>query len=293
MRQIMRSNWMQQVVFLGPSLTAFTIIILIPFILSIYYSMVRWNGVSSEVVWIGLDNFRTIIFNDKDFANSFWFTTKLTAAIVVFSNLLGFTLAYVLTHSLKLRNAMRTIFFIPNVLGGLLLGFIWQFIFINSFQTIGDLTQIKLFQLSWLGTEATAFWGIVIVSVWQLSGYVMVIYIAGLVSVPSSLKEAAMIDGAKAWQVLRHIIIPMVMPAFTVCLFWTTSWAFKIFDVNFSLTAGGPFKSTESVAMNIYFEAFEYNRFGLGTAKALIFFIVVAAISSIQVYLTKRKEVEL
>lgn len=293
MKRLPNSSWAQQVVFIGPSLTAFSIIILIPFIMSLYYAMVQWNGISDDVVWVGLDNFRTIFLHDKDFANSFWFTARLTVAVVVLTNVLGFALAYILTHGLKLRNAMRTMFFIPNVLGGLILGFVWQFIFINSFQTIGKATGIELFLLPWLGTEATAFWGIVIVSVWQLSGYVMVIYIAGLVSVPQSLKEAAMIDGATKSHVLRHIIIPLVMPSVTVCLFWTISHTFKIFDVNFSLTEGGPFKSTESVAMNIYLEAFEYNRYGLGTAKALIFFIVVIAISSVQVWLTGRKEVEM
>lgn len=293
MKRLSNSSWAQQVVFIGPSLTAFSIIILIPFIMSLYYSMVQWNGISDDVVWVGLDNFRTIFMHDKDFAHSFWFTARLTAAIVVLTNLLGFTLAYILTHGLKLRNVMRTMFFIPNVLGGLILGFIWQFIFVSSFKTIGEFTRIELFLLPWLGTEATAFWGIVIVSVWQLSGYVMVIYITGLVSVPHNLKEAAMIDGARRLHILRHILIPLVMPSVTVCLFWTISHAFKIFDLNFSLTEGGPFKSTESVAMNIYLEAFEYNRYGLGTAKALIFFIVVMAISTVQVYLTKRREVEM
>ena len=169
MKRTLQSGWMQQVVFLGPAITAFSLIILIPFFMSIYYSMVQWDGVSSRIEWVGFDNFRAIFANDRDFANSFLFTLKITVAIVALTNLLGFSLAFILTQGLKLRNAMRTVFFIPNVLGGLLLGFIWQFIFVNSFETIGKATNIGFFALSWLGTEATAFWGIVIVSVWQLS----------------------------------------------------------------------------------------------------------------------------
>ncbi|HZG56709.1 sugar ABC transporter permease, partial [Paenibacillus sp.] len=144
----------------------------------------------------------------------------------------------------------------------------------------------------WLGTAGTAFWGIVIVTIWQYAGYLMVIYIAALMNVPSELMEAARIDGATRLQLLRTIIVPMIMPAVTVCLFLTISWSFKVFDLNLSLTKGGPFGSTESVALNIYQEAFRNNRYGIGTAKALIFFVVVAIITTLQVYFTKKREVE-
>ncbi|MFD2115547.1 carbohydrate ABC transporter permease [Paenibacillus yanchengensis] len=277
---------------MGPATLFFIIIVVIPFLMSIYYGFTSWNGVTSEVTFVGFSNYKYILFEDSAFSNSFWFTAKYMLATLILINLVGFLLALLLTQPLKTRNVLRTIFFMPNVIGGLLLGFIWSFIFVKGFAAVGDWTNIGFFLLPWLGTEATAFWGIVIVSVWQLSGYVMIIYIAALVNVPSELVEAAKIDGATKWQMLKSILLPLIMPAITVCLFLTISWGFKVFDINLSLTKGGPFGSTESVALNIYNEAFRNNRFGIGTAKALIFFIVVAIITMTQVYLTKRKEVE-
>ncbi|MCP1306523.1 carbohydrate ABC transporter permease [Paenibacillus tyrfis] len=286
------SGMLQQTVFVGPAFLFFSLIVLVPFLMSMYYSFTEWNGVTSNVKWIGLDNFKQILTTDKDFHKAFWFTTRFTVTSVILANLLGFGLALLLSQALKTRNVLRTVFFLPNVIGGLLLGFIWQFIFIKGFSTIGELTQIAFFQLPWLGDAPTAFWGLIIVSVWQTAGYLMVIYIAGLANVPKELTEAATIDGATRWQALRHITIPMIMPSVTVCLFLTISWAFKMYDLNVSLTQGGPFNSTQSVALNIYEEAFRNNRYGLGTAKAFIFFIVVALITLIQVSLTKKKEVE-
>ncbi|MDF2814750.1 MAG: transporter permease [Paenibacillus sp.] len=286
------STWLQQLIFLGPAIAVFAVIIVIPFALGIYYSLTDWNGVSGAVQWIGLDNFVAILTDDKDFARSFWFTARFTVADVLLTNLLGFALAYLLAQPLKSRNLLRTVFFLPNVIGGLLLGFIWQFIFVKGFSTIGNATGISFFQLPWLGDSTTSFWALIIVSVWQGAGYLMVIYIAALTNVPKEVLEAAHIDGANRWQILWNITIPLIMPAITICLFLTISWAFKMFDLNFSLTKGGPFRSTESVAMNIYLEAYQNNKLGLGTAKALIFFAVVALITTIQVTLTKRREVE-
>lgn len=286
------SRLIQQLIFVGPSTVFFLIIMVIPFLMSLYYSMTNWNGVSERVEWIGFDNFAYIFTEDKKFLQSFSFTARFTLLGVIMTNLLGFFLAYFLTKPLKTRNVLRTIFFMPNVIGGLLLGFIWQFIFVRGFSAIGELTGLAFFELPWLGTKGTSFWAIVIVFVWQTAGYLMVIYIASLNNIPKDILEAAEIDGASRRQVLRTIILPLVMPAVTVCLFLAISWSFKMFDLNLSLTKGGPFGSTESLAMNIYFEAFTNNRLGLGTAKALIFFIVVAIITSLQVHFTKRKEVE-
>jgi len=283
---------LHQLVFVGPAFIFFTIIVAIPFLLGMYYSFTDWNGVTGKMSWVGLSNFRTILTEDQAFWNSFWFTTRFSVASVVLVNLVGFMLAFMLTRPLKTRNLLRTIFFLPNVIGGLLLGFIWQFIFVKGFASVGAATGLSFFQLPWLGDEATAFWGILIVSVWQGAGYLMVIYISALVNIPNELMEAAHIDGATTGQMLRHIIVPLVMPAVTVCLFLAISWAFKMFDLNVSLTKGGPFRSTESVALNIYQEAFQNNRYGLGTAKAFLFFLAVALITSLQVYFTKKKEVE-
>jgi raffinose/stachyose/melibiose transport system permease protein len=285
-------QWLQQTIFVGPALLVFFVIVVIPLGMSIYYSFTEWNGISSEVKWVGLDNFKQILFHDEQFKQDFYFTFRLALVQVVLTNAVGLLLAIMLTQQLKTRNMLRTIFFMPNVIGGLLLGFIWQFIFIKGFASIGDLTHIHFFQLPWLGDATTGFWGIIIVSVWQGAGYLMIIYIAGFANVPTDLLEVARIDGANRWQLFRKIKLPLIMPSITVCFFLSISWAFKIFDVVLSLTKGGPYNSTESIALNIYQEAFRNNRYGLGTAKALIFFVIVALITIIQVAYTKKKEVE-
>lgn len=287
------SQQIQQLVFVGPSTIFFVLIVAVPFFLGLYYAFTDWNGISRQVDGVGLRNFAHIFTKDPAFLNSFWFTAKFTVLGVLLTNLVGFLLAYFLTKRLYTRNVMRTVFFMPHVIGGLLLGFIWQFIFVRGFASIGGATGWSFFNLPWLGTEATSFWAIVIVFVWQNAGYLMVIYISAINNVPKSLIEAAKVDGAGRGQVLRSVIIPLVMPAVTVCLFLALSWSFKLFDLNLSLTKGGPFKSTESVALNIYNEAFNISRFGMGSAKAIIFFVIVALISILQVRATKSREVEM
>lgn len=287
------SEWTQQTIFVGPGLLAFTLIVLIPFLLGFYYSFTEWNGLDlDKAKWIGMDNFQRIFLHDDNFWTAFRFTLKFTVLTVVGANLLAFLLALMLTSAMKGRNALRTIFFLPNVIGGILLGYIWQFIFTKGFKTIGELTGWSLFELPWLGTPGTGFWGLVIVFIWQTAGYMMVIYIAAIVGVPKDLIEAARIDGASYFQTIRKVMLPLVVPAITICLFLTTSNAFKMFDLNLSLTKGGPGTSTQSLAYNIYAEALVNNRYGLGTAKALLFFLVISIISVTQVWLTKRKEVE-
>ncbi|GGG55094.1 carbohydrate ABC transporter permease [Paenibacillus radicis (ex Gao et al. 2016)] len=286
-------QWLQQLVFLGPGTIAFSIIVLIPFLLGFYYSFTEWNGLDlDKAKWTGMNNITRIFTNDDKFWTAFGFTLRFTFVTIIATNVLGFLLALLLTRPLKGRNALRTIFFLPNVLGGILLGYIWQFIFTKGFKTIGELTGWPIFELPWLGTPNTGFWGLVIVFVWQTAGYMMIIYIAAIVGVPKDLMEAATIDGATYWQSIRKITAPLIMPAITVCLFLTTSNAFKMFDLNFSLTKGGPGTSTQSLAYNIYAEALINNRYGLGTAKAMLFFFAVSIIAVTQVWLTKRKEVE-
>ncbi|MBB6634743.1 carbohydrate ABC transporter permease [Cohnella thailandensis] len=286
-------EWIRQSVFVGPGLIAFSIIVLVPFLLGFYYSFTEWNGLDlNKAKWIGMDNLNRIFANDEKFWASLAFTLKFTAVTVLITNGLAFVLGLALSRALKTRNFLRTVFFLPNVIGGILLGYIWQFIFTKGFKTIGEFTGWPLFELPWLGTPGTGFWGLVIVFVWQSAGYMMVIYIAAIVGVPKDLSEAAVIDGASYWQTVRKVTIPLIMPAVTVCLFLTTSNAFKMFDLNLSLTKGGPGTSTQSLAYNIYAEALVNNRYGLGTAKAMIFFVLVSLIAITQVWLTKRKEVE-
>ncbi|MBB6636283.1 carbohydrate ABC transporter permease [Cohnella thailandensis] len=282
----------RQTVFMGPAVLVYVTILLIPLLLGLYYSMTDWDGASSSYSWVGFGNYKEALLDDPDFVYSFWFTIKMTLVIALLMNLIGFGLAFLLTKKLRFRNLWRAVFFLPNVLGGLILGFLWNFIFTKVFEAIGEATNWPLFAIAWLGNEHTAFWSLVIVSVWHGLGYVMIIYIAGLVNIPTEIREAAQIDGATGWQSLTRITLPLIMASVTICLFWTISSTLRIFDLNYSLTAGGPFGSTESVAMNIYYEAFRDNNFGLGSAKAVIFFLVVVVITAVQVILTKRKEVE-
>ncbi|WP_407267750.1 carbohydrate ABC transporter permease [Radiobacillus sp. PE A8.2] len=279
--------------FVGPAFLFFILIVIIPFFIGIYYSFTNWNGVDSTVLWVGFDNFIKLFTSDTAFLNSFWFTLRFTVTVLILTNVVGFIFALLVTNHLKTQNMLRTAFFIPNVIGGLILGFIWQFIFVRGFASIGEIIPLPFFQAPWLGDPRTAFWAMVIVFVWQLSGYMMIIYIAALQGVDESLLEAARIDGANAWQQLFKVVIPLIVPAFTICLFLTTSMAFKVFDLNFALTGGGPFNSTESLTIHIFEQAFSFNNYGLGSAKALVFFIIVALITLLQVNFTKRREVNM
>lgn len=287
-----RRNSGSFIVFVGPAFLVFAALVLVPFLMGLYYSFTNWNGVVGNIQYVGFDNYKYIFTQDADFKQSFIITTKYTFFAVILTNLIGFGLALLVTKGLKSRNILRTIFFLPNLIGGLLLGFIWQFIFNKGLTSLGAALGIDSLMQSLLGTAKGAFWAIIIVAIWQGAGYIMIIYVAALQGVPQELIEAAQVDGADRFTTLRKIIIPMVAPAVTVCLFLTISWSFKVFDQNLSLTGGGPFKSTEMLALNIYTEAFVNNRYGLGEAKAIVFFIVVAAISILQVYITKKREVE-
>ncbi len=278
--------------FVLPILFAFTVVVIVPLVTGIYYSFTEWNGRVDQVPnFVGLKNYVSV-FKDEGFLNAFIFTTKFTLVSIVIVNVVGFSLALLVTRKLKMSNFMRTIFFMPNLIGGLILGFIWQFIFVGVFQTIGEHLNILSLQ-GWLSNEKTGFWGLVIILTWQMAGYLMVIYIAALQNIPSELIEAAEIDGANSWERTRHIIIPMVAPAVTISIFLTLANSFKLFDQNLALTNGGPGNSTEMLALNIYKTAFTFTKFGEAQAKSIIFFLVVAVVTLFQVYLGKKKEVEM
>lgn len=276
--------------FLTPVLAALIIVVIIPLLFGFYYSFTNWNGIG-RLDFIGLENYINL-FQDDAFLSAFWFTVKFSIASIVIINIIGLGLALLVTTKLKTSNLLRTVFFMPNLIGGLILGFIWQFVFIKVFGSIGDLLGIEALN-GWLSTTDTGFWGLVILTAWQMSGYIMIIYIAYLQAVPGDLLEAAEIDGANAFQRFRHITFPLVAPAFTVSLFLTLSHSFKIYDQNLSLTGGAPYNSTEMVAMNIIRSAFTDNEMAYAQSKAVIFFIIVAIVSLLQVYFNKKREVEL
>ena len=276
--------------FLIPVLAAFALVVFIPFIMGIYYSFTDWNGISSSMNFVGIQNYVNA-FKDETFRDSFWFTTKFTVVSVITFNAMGFGLALLVTRKFKGNEILKTIFFMPNLIGGLILGFIWQFIFQEVFASIGKIFGVTALQ-GWLSNEKTGFWGLVILMSWQMAGYLMIIYIAGIQGVSNEVIEAATIDGAGPLKRLKHIILPLVRPAFTVSIFLTLSNSFKLYDQNLSLTNGGPSDSTQMIAMNILKTGQKFNDMGQAQAKAIILLLVVGVIGLIQVYISKKGEVE-
>lgn len=275
--------------FITPVLIALFSVVILPLIFGIYYSFTNWDGVTISE-FVGFQNYLNV-FKDKGFTDALWFTTKFSIVAIILINIIGLGLALLVTQKFKGNNLLRTIFFMPNLIGGLILGFIWQFVFTKAFASIGTALGIESLKI-WLSTTQTGFWALVIVMCWQMSGYIMVIYISYLQSVDESLIEAASLDGANEWQKFWKIKFPMIMPGFTVSLFMTLSNSFKLYDQNLSLTGGGPYNSTQMVAMNIFNTAFAQNKMGYAQAKAIVFFVIIAVISLTQVYITKKKEVE-
>ncbi|MDD6770054.1 MAG: sugar ABC transporter permease [Inconstantimicrobium porci] len=269
-------------IFVLPTLIAFCIAFLIPFIMGIYLSFTKFNTVT-DAKFIGVKNY-VRAFQNADFTNALWFTSKFAVVSVITINIFAFTLAYLLTRKLKGTNIFRTVFFMPNLIGGIVLGYIWQIILNGILYKLGvNLTYDPKY----------GFWGLIILMNWQLIGYMMIIYIAGIQNIPTDLIEAAQIDGATKFTILRKVIIPLVMPSITICLFLTLSNAFKLFDQNLALTDGAPSNKTAMLALDIY-KTF-YGRVGwegVGQAKAVIFFIIVALIMLVQLTITRRKEVE-
>ncbi len=270
-------------VFVLPTFISFTVVFLIPFIMGIYLSFTEFTTVESST-WVGLENYIKAFTKDENFINALWFTIKFTVVSVITINLLSFSLALILTRTLKGTTFFRTVFFMPNLIGGIVLGYIWNLLINAVLGIFGfDITYDADF----------GFWGLVFLLNWQLIGYMMVIYIAGIQNIPRELKEAAKIDGASSFSVLKNITVPMVMPSVTICLFLTLTNSFKLFDQNLALTGGAPARETSMLALDIY-NTF-YGRIGwqgVGQAKAVVFFLIVAVIAFVQLKITGRKEVE-
>jgi raffinose/stachyose/melibiose transport system permease protein len=281
------------ILFTGPVLFIFFTVVIIPFVMGIYYSFFSWDGIPLNArIFTGMDNYIRL-FSDARFINSGRLTVIFTVMSVLVTNVLGLLFALLVTTTLKTRNAARAMFFAPHLIGGLLLGFIWHFVFTDVFKFIGQITGAEKIFFNWLLNPAFAMFALVAVNAWRMSGYVMIVYIAGIQNIPVDVLEAAHIDGADYGARLRKIVIPLLAPSFTITFFLTISNAFKIYDVNLSLTNGGPSMSTELFAMNIYMEIFKSNNFGYGQSKAIVFFLFVAAISVVQTYVSKKKELEM
>ena len=287
-RPIQRMAWL----FLLPTFAAFCVGFLYPFLKGAFLSLCSFK-ITSDWKFVGFDNY-VKAFQDASFMHAFWYTALFALVSLISINLLAFVVAYVLTRGIKGSNLFRTVFFMPNLIGGIVLGYIWSMIFDGI---------LSRFDTSVLLNSKYGFWGLVILMCWQQVGYMMIIYIAGLQSISEDMLEAARIDGATNWQTLWNITIPNMMPSFTICTFLTLTNSFKLFDQNLALTAGRPFlqqpdgsviKTTEMLALNIYnafYAGSGVNR-GVGQAKAVMFFILVAAIGLIQLQATRRKEVQ-
>ena len=274
-----------------PGLFCFLAVVIVPFLYGVYLTMTDWNGVSQVKNFVGFRNFAGVM-KDGQFWRSLLLTFQYVVFVVVIVNVMAFGIAYLLTRGMKGQNFFRAGFFTPNLIGGIVLGYIWQFVFSRVFVSIGDSTGWGIFEASWLSDPTKAFVALVMVSVWQLSGYMILIYVAGFMGLSEDVMEAASIDGASGWVMMKNIIMPLMMSSVTICLFLTLSRAFMVYDVNLSLTAGAPYGTTEMAAMHVYEKAFTSRQFGVGQAEALVLFIITACISGIQVYLTKKREVE-
>ena len=278
-------------IFVLPTLIAFAIGFIYPFFQGIYLSFCKFHTVSNAKL-IGFDNY-VKAFQNEAFMHSFWFTVLFVIVSIVLINLIAFAVAYVLTLGIRGSNIFRTVFFVPNLIGGIILGYIWKLIFDGILHNYG--TNLAL-------NSTYGFWGLVILMCWQQAGYMMIIYIAGFQSVPSDLYEAAKIDGANRRQLLTKVTIPMMAPSITICTFLTLTNSFKLFDQNLALTAGAPgvvtdggvtIKQTEMMALNIYNTFYSNaNSRGVGQAEAVIFFVIVVVIALSQLYFTRKREVQ-
>lgn len=295
----MRKHALVNILFLAPCVFAFVMIIIIPFLLGLYYSMTDWNGVSLDVAFVGLRNFRTL-FSAPDFIYSFLATIAFTLINVILVNVVSFTLSLIVTSKIRFRNFYRAGFFVPYLIGGIVLGYIWQFILNSILVDLGEALAVEFLSSSFLSRSGSVIWAMSAVNTWQYAGYIMLIYIAAIQGIPASLMEAATVDGAGYFTRVFKILIPMMANAFTISLFLTLTTSFKQFDMNFTLTNGGPatrfldqpVKASQLLAMNIFNTA-TANRMAEAQAKAVVLFVSLVVVALIQVSINKKKEVEM
>jgi len=294
-----RHPWVS-VLFLAPVVLAFVLVIIVPFLLGIYYSFTDFNGVRANLTFVGLSNYRNM-FSDPIFLHSFLLTLQYTVINIALVNIVAFLLSLLVTSDTPGRNFLRVGFFVPNLIGGLVLGYIWQFVFNNVLLDFGRSLGLAALSRSLISDKTTVIWAMSFVNTWQYAGYIMMIYVAAIQGIPASLMEAASVDGANYPQRVLKILMPMMASAFTVTLFLTLTNSFKQYDLNVSLTNGGPAalfmgkpsKASQLLAMNIYNTAIASKRWGDGQARAVMFFLVLVLFSLVQVWISKRREVEM
>ena len=276
--------------FAGVSTAVFAAVVIIPFIYGLYLTFTSWDGVSKQKPFVALQNYMAT-FADTAYWQALGRTMIYSVIAVILVNVVAFILAYMVTSGVKGQNFFRAGFFIPNLIGGIVLGYIWKFVFNRAFVALGESFSIGFLSTSWLATTNGAMLCLIIVSVWQYAGYMMLIYVAGFMSVSSDVLEAASIDGCTDVQTIWYISVPLMVSSFVQCLFLTITRCFMVYDVNLSLTNGEPFNSSVMGAMHVYNQAFTYKNYGTGQAEALILFIICAVVGVLQVYVGKKAEV--
>lgn len=295
-----RERKITEALFLVPTVLAFIMVIIIPFIIGIYYSFTDWDGVNVAKNIVGLANYKTI-FTEPAFLHAFLVTLEFTVLNVIAVNVVAFLMALLVTSQVKGRNLYRAGFFVPNLIGGIVLGSIWQFIFSSILPAVGKTLGLAGLSASLITNAKTVVGAMVTVNTWQYAGYIMMIYVASIQGISQQVMEAASVDGATYWIRVRKILIPLMANAFTISLFLTLTNSFKMYDVNLALTNGGPVamfmktpvQASELLALNIYNTAFKYSKMAQGQAKAVIFFVVLVVVSLVQVSINKSKEVEM
>ncbi len=278
-------------VFVLPSFILIFFSTLVPFLSNIYYSLTEWDGVNTPT-FIGLSNFIELFTDDKRLIDSFIFTIKYLIIMVISTNVLGLALALLLNTKIRSRNVLRTAFFLPYGLSGLVAAMMFSFIFTVGFNQLYKITEISFFNQGWLSDPSLAWLSVAFVDLWKNIGYFMIIYIAGLQGISRELTESAKVDGANSVQSFFKVVLPMLMPTITICLFFSMSNALNTFDISYALTGGGPGYTTTGMPQNIYKEAFSNMRYGYASAKSLVYFVVVLIFSLFQLKYTQSKEVE-
>lgn len=283
---------LELILFVLPAFIFLLIFVIYPFFQGAYYSFTSWNGVDSQYKMVGFKNYADA-FKNRNFVNAIFFNLTFTVVALISQNVLGLTLAAFIEKSILFKKTFQAVFFLPNVIAQVVVAFTWSFVFTNVSKGLYALTKLSIFDLSWFGDPKMAFWSLVIVSLWMGAGYLMVIYIAGLQSIDASIIEASIVDGANTIQQLLRVKLPLLMPSIVISVFLVTQAAIKFFDLPMLMTQGGPARSTETMALNIYNEGFAFDNFGGATARAVILYLIVLILTMVQIITLKRREVVL
>lgn len=281
------------ILFVLPAFILYVIFLVIPMLQGSYYSFTNWDGLNKSYSFVGIKNFVEAVRDDANFRTAILFTAKYVVFAVVLQNALALLLALLIESQRKAKGFFRTIFFMPNMLSVIISTFMWVFVFTKVMPALSKYAALKFLDISWLGDPNVSFWTIMIVSVWGGVGTLMIIYMSAIQGIPQHLKEAAIIDGAKPYHMLRYITLPLIAHALTICIFLTLNSSFKVYDLIYALTGGGPARATQVITMNILEEAYQRNyRYGYASAKAIILFLIILVITLVQVSVMKKREVE-